>query len=80
MPDMRIAYLDCASGIAGDMLLAALVDVGADLAAIQSGVASLGLADVKITSADVRRKGFRGLKIEIEHPQEQKHRDRKSVV
>src|SRR5262249_29707234 len=66
--------LDCASGIAGDMTLAALVDAGADLAAIQSGVASLGLPEVKITSAEVRRKGFRGLKIEIQHPPEHKHR------
>jgi hypothetical protein len=71
---MRIAYFDCASGIAGDMLLGALVDAGADLAAIQAGVESLGLPNVKITATEVRRKAFRGLKIEIQHPAEQKHR------
>ena len=41
---MRIAYLDCASGISGDMTLGALVDAGADLAAIQAGIDSLGPA------------------------------------
>ena len=77
---MRIAYFDCASGIAGDMVLGALVDAGADLAAIQSGVASLGLPDVKISAAEVRRKGFRGVKIEIQHPPEHKHRHLHHIV
>src|SRR5262249_15194067 len=77
---MRIAYFDCASGIAGDMLLGALVDAGADLATIQAGVASLGLPEVKITAGEVRRKGFRGLKIEIQHPPEHKHRHVHHIV
>ncbi|HZZ29961.1 MAG TPA: nickel pincer cofactor biosynthesis protein LarC [Pirellulales bacterium] len=77
---MRIAYFDCASGIAGDMLLGALVDAGAELAAIQSGVASLGLPGVNITASEVRRQGFRGLKIEIQHEPEQKHRHLHQIV
>ncbi len=71
---MRIAYFDCPSGIAGDMTLAALVDAGADLAKIQAGVASLGLPGIKITKEEVKRKGFRGVKINIEHEPEHKHR------
>ena len=45
---MRIAYLDCASGISGDMTLAGLVDAGADLDTIQAGIASLGLPDCRL--------------------------------
>ncbi len=62
------------------MLLGALVDAGADLAAIQAGVASLGLPEVNITAGEVRRKGFRGLKIEIQHPAEHKHRHLHHIV
>ena len=56
------------------MTLAALVDAGADLAAIQAGVQSLGLPGVKLVAAEVHRKGFRGLKIDVQHEPEHKHR------
>ena len=57
---MKLAYLDCASGISGDMTLAALIDAGADLAAIQAGIDSLGLAGVAgLSPAEVKRQGFR---------------------
>ncbi len=71
---MRLAYFDCLSGIAGDMTLGALIDAGADLEAIQAGVASLGLPNVQITTTEVRRKGFRGIKVEIQQEPEHKHR------
>jgi uncharacterized protein (TIGR00299 family) protein len=77
---MQIAYFDCLSGIAGDMTLGALIDAGADLAVIQSGVASLGLPGVRIATAEVRRKGFRGLKVDIEHEPEHKHRHLHHIV
>ena len=73
-PAMRIAYLDCASGISGDMTLGALVDAGADLGAISDGVASLGLPGVHIVASEVKKKGFRATQITIEHTPEDKHR------
>lgn len=77
---MRIAYFDCPSGISGDMTLGALVDAGADLGKIAAGVTSLGLPDVKISSSEVKKKGFRGTQIKIEHPPEHAHRHLHHIV
>jgi uncharacterized protein (TIGR00299 family) protein len=71
---MRIAYLDCASGISGDMTLGALVDAGAELVAIQAGIDSLGLPSCLIVATEVKKCGFRATQITIEHQPVQKHR------
>ena len=71
---MRIAYLDCASGISGDMTLGALVDAGADLAAIQTGIDSLGLPSCRLLRTEVKKRGFRATQITVEHEPEHKHR------
>ena len=47
MDRMRIAYLDCSTGISGDMTLGALIDAGVDAGAIRAGIDSLGLPDVR---------------------------------
>jgi uncharacterized protein (TIGR00299 family) protein len=71
---MRIAYLDCASGISGDMTLGALVDAGAELAAIQAGIDSLGLPGCRLVASEVKKRGFRATQITVEHEPEHKHR------
>src|SRR3954454_6228325 len=71
---MRIAYLDCASGISGDMTLGALVDAGADLAAIQAGIDSLNLPSCRLVASEVKKRGFRATQITVEHEPEHKHR------
>lgn len=71
---MKIAYLDCLSGISGDMTLGALVDVGVPLEAMQAGIASLGLPDCHLESEEVHRKGFRATKVHVRHEPEHAHR------
>jgi uncharacterized protein (TIGR00299 family) protein len=71
---MKIAYLDCLSGISGDMLLGALIDAGVDLAAIQAGLDSLGLPSCRLQVTEVKKKGFRAANLTVEHEPEHAHR------
>lgn len=71
---MRIAYLDCLSGISGDMTLGALVDAGADLATIQSLIDSLELPSCQLVAKPVKKLGFRASQITVEHEPEHRHR------
>jgi pyridinium-3,5-bisthiocarboxylic acid mononucleotide nickel chelatase len=71
---MRIAYLDCTSGISGDMTLGALVDAGVDLSGIQSGLDTLALKNCRLEQQEVKRAGFRGVKVNVLHEPEHAHR------
>ena len=71
---MKLAYLDCISGISGDMTLGALVDAGIDLAALQAGIDSLGFPNIRLTSEEVKRRGFRAAKVKVVHEPEHAHR------
>jgi uncharacterized protein (TIGR00299 family) protein len=76
---VRIAYLDCATGIAGDMTLAALIDAGVDANAIRAGIDSLGLPGVSLTVNTVQRCGFRATYVRVEHPEQHAHRGLRDI-
>ena len=71
---MRIAYLDCSTGISGDMTLAALIDAGVDVELIRSGIDSIGLPDVQLECQDVIKGGFRATHVKVVHPEQHAHR------
>jgi uncharacterized protein (TIGR00299 family) protein len=54
----RVAYFNCAAGVAGDMLLGALVDAGADASVVEDTVAGLGVAGWTLTFARTQRGGI----------------------
>lgn len=61
-----LAYLDCPSGIAGDMCLAALVDAGVPLDYLQTQLATLGLSDeFTLTVTTTHRQGLRALHAQV---------------
>lgn len=61
---MKIAYLDCFSGISGDMFLAALVDAGVPLRVLEEAVSALHL-DAHLRSGRVDRSGISAIKIDV---------------
>ncbi|NGQ96940.1 LarC family nickel insertion protein [Brevibacillus sp. SYP-B805] len=71
---MRIAYLDCFSGISGDMTLAALVDAGADRVRIEEELRKLPLGAFRLEWRQVVKNGVSALKVEVideEHARQQ---------
>src|SRR3954467_11588001 len=65
---MKIAILDPASGIAGDMFLGALVDNGLDKAWLERLPSMLGLDGVEVRIADVQRSSVRCVKVDFDIP------------
>jgi hypothetical protein len=61
---MRIAYLECFSGISGDMLLGALLHAGVPEALLQRTVAALNIgAELRISRVD--RSGISSTKVDV---------------
>jgi pyridinium-3,5-bisthiocarboxylic acid mononucleotide nickel chelatase len=61
---MRIAYLDCFSGISGDMFLGALLDAGVPLEVFTRTVAALKV-DAQVEVSRVQRSGISATKLDV---------------
>ncbi len=71
---MTLALLDCPTGLAGNMLLAALLDLGLPEATIHAPLAALGLEGrYRLRIEERRSGGLRGLHLDVEALEAQPH-------
>ncbi|HEY7984831.1 MAG TPA: nickel pincer cofactor biosynthesis protein LarC [Ktedonobacterales bacterium] len=71
-----VAYVDCFSGISGDMLLGAVLDAGASLELVRAGLATLPLTGYALVTAPASAHGLRGTAARVRlDDQPAEHRD-----
>ena len=65
---MNILYLDCVGGIAGDMTVAALLELGVPLEFLREGLAALGVPEIRIGTEKALRHGIAGTRFVVTPP------------
>ena len=75
----RVLYVDCVAGVAGDMLLAALLDAGADEGRIRAGLEGLGVDGLRLEVGRADRHGIHARTVAVEGPHEHVHRTWREV-
>lgn len=76
---MRI-HLDANSGIAGDMFMAACLDLGLDQAELVSALKTIDLPDWSLEVKRELRGGIGGLHVDVIYPAEKKHRHLPNIL
>lgn len=66
---MTLAYFDCFSGISGDMILGAMVDLGLDLSGLTEALESLDLEEFHLEAREVASYGLRATKVDFIVPE-----------
>ncbi|HEV2176624.1 MAG TPA: nickel pincer cofactor biosynthesis protein LarC [Terriglobia bacterium] len=77
---MKIAYLDCSSGVSGDMFLGACLDAGLPVEQLQAELAKLRLGAYEFRTARVLRGGIAGMHVEIAVPGAQPERHLEDIA
>src|SRR5437879_1864579 len=67
---MRIAILDPAAGISGDMTLGALLSLGVPVSWLEELPARLGIGDISVSVRDVRRAGITCRQVQFDIPEQ----------
>ncbi len=75
MKKKKIAYLDCFSGVSGDMFLGALLDAGLPMEELERALATMPLGGYRLEAAKVSRCGLSGSHFRVHVEQKSHHRD-----
>ena len=76
---MRIAYFDCFSGISGDMILGALVDMGLDIDYLRKEFKKLSISGYDVMAKKVEKNHIYGTKVDIIVKDKQTHRNLRDI-
>lgn len=79
---MRTLYFDCFCGAAGDMIVGALIDVGADFDRIRDGLDSLGVSGYSVAAEKVNKHGTMAtqFRVNLDDEHDHPHRHLRHIV
>lgn len=79
MPDL---YLDCSSGVSGDMLVGALLDLGASIDELDAALQPLALEGFQLRAEQVTKRGVRAAQfhVDVDPSVRQPHRHLKPIL
>jgi len=77
---MRIIYFDCIGGASGDMLLSALLDVGASEAGLRSVIPALHLEQCAVEVKQVMRGALAAKQVDVITPKNEDHRHATELI
>jgi uncharacterized protein (TIGR00299 family) protein len=76
---MRIAYFDCFSGVAGDMIIGALLDAGLPFDDLKREVSKIGITGYNLSAKKVKKNQVAGTKFTVELKEKQPSRSPKEI-
>jgi uncharacterized protein (DUF111 family) len=77
---MTIAYFDCFSGIAGDMILGALIDLGLDIKLLKNQLKKLPLTGYDIEVEQVECNHISAKDVTVTFTEKQHHRSLSDII
>jgi len=77
---VKVAYLDALNGAAGDMLVAAALDAGADLERLRADLARLDLGPLALRAEKRQEHGLLATRFLVEAPEEQPERHLRDIL
>lgn len=71
---MKTAYFDCCSGISGDMVLGALIDMGLDIKILRRELSKLHISNYSISASKTKRHHITGTSFKVKFKESRHHR------
>lgn len=77
---MTVLYIDCFSGISGDMFLGAMVDMGIGLDVLSADLDKLGIAGLSVSANRVTKNGISATKVDVIAPDTEEERHLSEII